>query len=92
MKDKKGGGDKTWNDLIFSTIEKLAQAPGKLKDSKEPVAETFEFLKGIKDNVQSKFDLDGFAKKVAEHIGENFDLEVNAKVSLKRKGKKGSPQ
>lgn len=77
--------DKGWNDIIFSTIEKIAQAPGKIKDSKEPVATTLELLKGLKEDLQSRVDMDQFAKKIAQHIADNFDIEI----SLKPKGRKG---
>lgn len=88
-KDPKG-----WNDLFFGTIEKLAQAPGKIKDSKEPVSAALDVFKSIKEDVQTKMvkefsdrvgqlDFDSLSKKAAEHIAEHFDVEI--KISLKPK-------
>ena len=85
---------KTWEQIVFGTIEKLAQAPGKLKDPKETVVQAVEWVKATRDDVQQKFisdmtekvasiDWGNVSKEMADHIAENYDLEL--KVSFRRK-------
>lgn len=103
MKEEKDSKEaKGWNDLLFNTIEKIAQAPGKIKDSKEPVSAAMDVFKSIREEVQSKMvkefsdrvgqlDFDGLSKKAAEHIANHFDVEI--KISLKpKKNKKPDEQ
>ena len=102
MKDEKDkSGKLKWDELVFGTIEKLASAPSKLKDPKELGNQAFEWVKGIRDDLQEKItrevmerirqlDWDVMAKKVAEHLAENYDVEVSGKVSFKPKTKKKS--
>jgi len=100
MKDEKET-PKGWNDVFFSTIEKLAQAPGRIKDSKEPVSAAIDVFKSIREDVQTKMvkefsdrlgqlDFDRLSKKAAEHIANHFDVEI--KISLKPKKSKKSDE
>lgn len=101
MSETKGGKPPrgSWEDLVMGTIEKIATAaPGKLKDPKETVATAFEWVKGVRSEVQERIvaevssrlteiDWDSFRKKIGDHIAENFDIEVKAQISLKPKSK-----
>ena len=98
-----GKGNKSsrgsWEDLVFGAIEKIATAaPGKLKDPKETVSTAFEWVKGVRSEVQEKIisevssrlteiDWDSFRKKIGDHIAENFDINIKAKISLTPKAK-----
>ncbi len=90
--------NKSWNDLFFGAVEKLAQASEKIRDSNQPLGAAFDTFKGLKDDLQAKvvkefsdrlntIDFESLAKKSAEHLAENYDVEVTAKVSLKPKKK-----
>ena len=92
---------KSWEDLVFSVIEKVASAPSKMKDSKESVIAAIDWMKSVKDDVQEKMaqelaqklsemDWENLSKKVGEHIVKNYDIHIDAKVSLTPKKKKTS--
>lgn len=95
--DKKNSGHadadsgRRWEDLIFGTIEKLAQAPNRLKDSKETVGFAFDWVKGMRQEIQEKvreeissrigkLDFNQIAKKLGDHLANNYKLKVNATV------------
>lgn len=80
-----------WEDLVFSTIERIAAAPQKLRDPKESVAAAFEWMKGVKGEIQDRIseevqkkvteiDWDRLSREVGTHIAENFDVEITTKV------------
>ena len=99
MKDdrsgKKPGG---WEDLVFSTLEKIATAPSKLKDPKETVIQAVDWIKGVRDDISEKItgeikdkisqlDFNALAERIGDHLAENYDVEVTAKISLRPKNK-----
>lgn len=91
--DDKNASPKTLTDLLFSTLEKMAVASGKLKDSAEPAIDMF---KGLRDDIQARvakefsdrlkqIDWDRLSRKAAEDIAEKFDIEVKATISFRPK-------
>lgn len=96
---------KGWDDLVIGAIEKIATAPSKLKDSKESVGQAIEWVKSVRDDIQSKIaeelpsklaqiDWNSVGEKVATHMAENFDVKVEMKLSFtpKKKNAKSAEQ
>lgn len=97
MSDDSKSGKRPWEDLLYGALDKLASAPGKLKDPKESVAAALEWMKSAREDIQqrlsediskriSELDWESLMKSASEHIADHYDLEI--KVSLKRKTKK----
>jgi len=95
MTQKKG-----WDDLVFSAIETLANAPSKLKDPKESVSQAIDWVKSLREDIQTKIseeiparlsqiDWDAMSKKMADYIAENYEAKIEMKVSLVPRKKKG---
>lgn len=87
---------KSWDDLVFGAIEKLAAAPSKLKDPKESVSQAIDWIKTVRSEIQSKIaeeipsrlsqlDWDLMAEKVADHVVKNYDISVEMKLKFKPK-------
>jgi len=97
MKEEKPPNSRrSWDDLVFAAIEKIAAAPGKLKDPKESVTAAVDWVKSVRDDVQQKviadvsqrlkeLDWEAISKKVGEHLADRYDIEISAKISLKPK-------
>lgn len=90
---------KPWEDLVVGAFERLAAAPGKLKDP----AAAFDWLKGIRDDIQSKVtselsqqlknvDWTQIGKAMGDHLAENYDIKVTAEISLKPKKHKSDEE
>jgi len=97
---EKGEGDsnqrKGWDELILTAFEKIAATPGRLKDSKETFSSAFDWMKGIREEIQNrikeeisarigKLDWDQLADKVGDHLAKNYRLEVKATVDWAHK-------
>ncbi len=90
--NKKSAG---WEDLIFSTIEKLASGSSKIKDPSAAV----DWLKNLREDVIEKvkeevsskismLDLSLLSKKIGDHLAENYRLKLEAKIEWEPKEKK----
>lgn len=86
-KDRKG-----WEELIFSTIEKIAATPGKFKDP----GSAFEWVKTIREDVQErireevsqrigKLDWNLLARKLGDHLAEKYRLRIEASIEWQPK-------
>ena len=98
MSQKKG-----WDDLVFGAIETLANAPSKLKDPKESVSQAIDWVKSLREDIQSKIaeeiparlsqmDWDIMSKKMADYIAENYEAKIEMKVSLSPRKKKSDTE
>lgn len=92
---------KNWDELVMGAIEKLAAAPGKLKDPKESMGQAIEWVKSVKDDIQTKIieevparlsqvDWNSVGESVAKHMAENFDIKIEMKLSFTPKKKKST--
>lgn len=98
MTDEKNKKSETkgWEDLIFGTFEKIAQAPNRLKDPKETMNFAFDWVKGMRGEVQErvkeeisarigKLDFNQIAKRVADHLADNYQVKISATLSWEPK-------
>ncbi|PIR23611.1 MAG: hypothetical protein COV44_01905 [Deltaproteobacteria bacterium CG11_big_fil_rev_8_21_14_0_20_45_16] len=98
---KKTSDRKGWDDLLFSTIEKIAATPGKLKDPKESIVTAVDWMKGLREEVVDKIkdevanrlgkiDWNLLSEKLGDHLAENYRLKIDAKIEWEPKEKKAS--
>lgn len=91
-KDESGGKKSAWEDLIFSTIEKIAAAPGKIKDS----SVAFDWAKNMGSEIQDrirdeigqrvgKLDWEKLSKKVGDHLAQNYRVKISANIEWEPK-------
>ncbi len=89
-------GKKIWEELLMGAIERIAQAPSKLKDPKESVTAAMDWVKSMRDDLQgriaadvsqrlSQIDWESLSKKVGEHLADRYDVEVTARIKLRPK-------
>jgi len=82
---------KSWDDLIFSTLEKIAATPGKLKDPKDSISGAFEWVRGLREEAQDrikeevsarigKLDWNQLAERVGDHLAKKYQIKVSATV------------
>ncbi len=94
MSQKKG-----WDDLVFGAIETLANAPSRLKDSKESVGQAIDWVKSLRDDIQariaeeipsrlSQMDWDSMSKKMADYLAENYEAKIEMKIKLVPRSKR----
>jgi hypothetical protein len=92
-------GKKGWEDLLFSTIEKVAGAPQMLKDPQGAI----DWVKGLREDLGekikeeissriSKLDLQVLGKKVGDHLAENYRLKIEAKIEWEPKKPKNETE
>lgn len=85
---RKGSG---WEDLLFSTFEKIASAPSKLKDPKDSMVSAVDWVRGFQKEVQdrvkdevgqrlAKIDWNVMSARVADHLAKNYRMRVSAEV------------
>jgi ribosome-associated toxin RatA of RatAB toxin-antitoxin module len=88
-----------WESLLFATFEKIASAPGKLKDPKESVNSAVDWVRGMQRDVQervkdevgqriAKIDWNLMGTKVADHLAKNYRLRIQAEVDFAPKAGK----
>ena len=98
-KESRGG----WEDLFFGALDKLAQASDRIKDPQGNVSAAFEWMKGMKSELQDRMskefadrvaqiDWQKFAKVVGDQLAEKYDIEIQARVSLKPKTSAQKPK
>jgi predicted transcriptional regulator len=96
-KDESESKKSTWEDLILSTIEKIASAPSKIKDS----SMTFDWAKNMGAEIQDrirdeigqrigKLDWEKLSKKVGDHLAQNYRLKVSANIEWEPKKSESS--
>lgn len=80
---------KTWEELVFGAFERIAAAPGRFKDRNESLGSAFDWMKGLREEIQEKIkeeishrvgrlDWDALARKIADHLAHNYTIKVNA--------------
>jgi len=98
---KKASNRKAWDELLFSTIEKIAATPGKLKDPKESFGTAVDWMKGLREEVVDKIkdevanrlgkiDWNLLSEKLGDHLAENYRLKIDAKIEWEPKEKKAA--
>lgn len=96
QKDPKDQKKYRWEDMIFSTFERIASTPGRLRDPKESLASAFDWVKDVREEIADrvkeevatrvrKLDWNQMPNRVAEHLAQNFNLKIEAKLTWEPK-------